>query len=255
MAVAWSKDEARPRSTATSSSVTRSALTASAPRFLTLGDEARLDLSLHNVDGPARRLAVAFHDGVTNPEPPVRNAGISPSARCRPKGRRAQSRANFDEARPTSACWTSTCSVTGPEGIGVKRHLTRSTSSPRPATSSAPPSACFPPKAASSRFDRICWPDLIPSRTQHQLLRGPAAPLDVPGAADPARPLSLWLRRADGAAPCRWSTPMPSRLRSGIGTDKGSGGPRAGGGRARVRDARSSSGAFGTGDRAIRTSG
>ncbi len=52
MAVAWSKNKVGH---GTSDVIVRDAvaLTASAPRFLTLGDEARVDLSLHNVDGPA----------------------------------------------------------------------------------------------------------------------------------------------------------------------------------------------------------
>ena len=55
MAVAWSKDKLGH---GTSDVIVRDAvaLTASAPRFLTLGDEARFDLSLHNVDGRGRRL-------------------------------------------------------------------------------------------------------------------------------------------------------------------------------------------------------
>ena len=35
------------------------ALTVAAPRFLTLGDEARLDLSLHNVEGAAGAYQLA----------------------------------------------------------------------------------------------------------------------------------------------------------------------------------------------------
>ena len=55
MAVAWSADKLGH---ASSDVIVRDpvALTASAPRFLTLGDEARLDLDVHNVEGPAGSL-------------------------------------------------------------------------------------------------------------------------------------------------------------------------------------------------------
>jgi uncharacterized protein YfaS (alpha-2-macroglobulin family) len=51
MAVAWS---AGKMGSAHTDVIVRDALalTASAPRFLTLGDEARLELDVHNVDGP-----------------------------------------------------------------------------------------------------------------------------------------------------------------------------------------------------------
>ena len=57
MAVAWSADKLGH---ATGDVVVREAvaLTASGPRFLTLGDEARLDLSVHNVDGPDAKYSV-----------------------------------------------------------------------------------------------------------------------------------------------------------------------------------------------------
>ncbi|NJO22362.1 MAG: hypothetical protein HC868_04755 [Sphingomonadales bacterium] len=52
MAVAWS---AGKLGSAHTDVIVRDslALTAAAPRFLTLGDEARLELDVHNVEGPA----------------------------------------------------------------------------------------------------------------------------------------------------------------------------------------------------------
>ena len=51
-AVAWSADKV---GSASKDVIVRDAvaLTASAPRFLTLGDQARLELAVHNVEGPA----------------------------------------------------------------------------------------------------------------------------------------------------------------------------------------------------------
>ena len=56
-AVAWSADKV---GSATKDVIVRDpvALTVSAPRFLTLGDKARLELALHNVEGPAGAYTV-----------------------------------------------------------------------------------------------------------------------------------------------------------------------------------------------------
>ena len=66
MAVAWSADKLGH---ATGDVVVRDAvaLTASGPRFLTLGDEARLDLSVHNVDGPDAKYSVAVERRSASP--------------------------------------------------------------------------------------------------------------------------------------------------------------------------------------------
>ena len=58
------------------------ALTASAPRFLTLGDEARLELAVHNVEGPAAAYAVAGHEYETKPGSQSQ-PGFERLARCR----------------------------------------------------------------------------------------------------------------------------------------------------------------------------
>ena len=66
----WPSRGAKTRSATSAATSDRRdavALTASRPRFLTLGDEARLDLAVHNVEGPAADYAVAVHEDVTKP--------------------------------------------------------------------------------------------------------------------------------------------------------------------------------------------
>ena len=93
MAVAWSEDKLGHGQ---SDVIVRDAvaLTASGPRFLTLGDEARLDIAVHNVEGPqaAYKLELAStatnapsHDG----EPSTSRRA---SARCRAHRRQADRR-------------------------------------------------------------------------------------------------------------------------------------------------------------------
>ena len=62
MAVAWSADKLGH---AVKDVIVRDAvaLTASGPRFLTLGDEARLDIAVHNVEGPAASYKLAVDAG------------------------------------------------------------------------------------------------------------------------------------------------------------------------------------------------
>ena len=115
MAVAWSADKLGH---ATKDVIVRDpvALTVSAPRFLTLGDEARLDLSVHNVEGPA-----------------------APIGRPSTQARRRQKQASLDRAVDLKAGerkaeriaikpadvgrLTYDVRVTGPDGIDVKRRL------------------------------------------------------------------------------------------------------------------------------------
>ena len=106
------------------------AMTVSAPRFLTLGDEARLELALHNVEGQAGTYKVT---GTFEAEPaPRRRPGferaVAIAAASASARRSAQAdRGGADQAR---------LRITGPGGIDVRRTLA-STSRCRPATSSA----------------------------------------------------------------------------------------------------------------------
>ena len=113
MAVAWSADKLGHGQ---SDVIVRDAvaLTASGPRFLTLGDEARLDIAVHNVEGPqaAYKLELAQRRDV----PRTRRTSISRPASGAP---------NTSPSSQTNVGLIDyDVRVTGPDGIDVKRHLT-----------------------------------------------------------------------------------------------------------------------------------
>ena len=82
MAVAWSADKLGhgQKDVIVRDAV---ALTASAPRFLTLGDEARLDIAVHNVEGPQAAYKLELdqrrHDQCTRRASTSRPASAAPS--------------------------------------------------------------------------------------------------------------------------------------------------------------------------------
>ena len=103
MAVAWSADKLGH---AQSDVIVRDAvaLTASGPRFLTLGDEARLDVAVHNVEGPAAAYKLEVDSGTTTVAHRL----------ARPQGRRAPLRARHDQARGRRPDRPTTCTSPAP---------------------------------------------------------------------------------------------------------------------------------------------
>ena len=94
-AVAWSADKV---GSATKDVIVRDpvALTVSGPRFLTLGDKARLELALHNVEGPAGTYTVTGQVRVGGGRPVATGLRARGRAQCRraqARGLRAQARA------------------------------------------------------------------------------------------------------------------------------------------------------------------
>src|SRR5690606_7250723 len=91
------------------------ALTASAPRFLTLGDDATVDLSLHYVDGPAGTYTARLLE-ITDAKPLAEKA-VELMA-----GER-----NTDQVRLKPhdiGAFVYDVTVTGPEGLSLSRRLT-----------------------------------------------------------------------------------------------------------------------------------
>ena len=85
------------------------ALTASAPRFLTLGDEARLDIAVHNVEGPAGRLHGRASSTATRPS---HTASLDLRRRARAP--------STSPVKPTTVGLVEyDVRVTGPDGIDV----------------------------------------------------------------------------------------------------------------------------------------
>ena len=94
-------------------------LTVSGPRFLTLGDQARLELAVHNVEGPAGAYAVT---GTYESEP---GAQSQPGfERCVSLGAGERKREAFELKPSEVGLTTLAVRVTGADGIDVRRRLT-----------------------------------------------------------------------------------------------------------------------------------
>ncbi len=167
------------------------ALTASAPRFLTLGDTARLELAIHNVEGPAARYTG---------ERPVRVRARQPAAgglrarRCHRRGR-AQARDAPAEADRGGA-----------DDAGHPRHRTQWHRRPAPpevrrqGAGGRHPTPHGELAGGQGRQDDAHQrPVPGPDRAALQGHHHGRASGHVRRAGHPrrARPLPLWLRRAD----------------------------------------------------------
>jgi hypothetical protein len=171
MAVAWSKDKLGH---GTSDVIVRDsvALTASAPRFLTLGDEARFDISLHNVDGPAGAYKAALFD-TTEGETSVADRTVDLKAGER-KGERV-------DVKPTDVgLRTYDVRITGPEGISVSRRLTFDVKPPAGDIKRTTVSK-ISGRGGKLTLSKDLLAGLIASRTRVNVSVGPAATMDVPG--------------------------------------------------------------------------
>ncbi len=173
MAVAWTADKLGHASTDV---IVRDpvALLASAPRFLTLGDEARIELDVHNIEGAAGSYKVAVEQ---------ENAAGSKASLL---GREITLNANqrvFErfKVKPTDVGRMAyDVRVTGPNGVDVKRRLTLDVKVP------AGDIRRYTVSSLSAKGGKITLSpdiaqDLIASRTKVTLSVGPAASLDVPG--------------------------------------------------------------------------
>ena len=172
MAVAWSADKIGSASTEV---IVRDklALTASAPRFLTLGDEARLDLDVHNIEGPdaTYRIAVEGESAIG-----ARQSLTTSEMALKPSDRRRQSIA-LKPANLGTIVYAIT--VTGPGGIETRRRLALDVKPPaagirRSVVSSLPPGGRL-------SVSKDLFHDLIPATAGLTLTVGPTAAFDVAG--------------------------------------------------------------------------
>lgn len=236
MAVAWSANKVGH---GTKDVIVREpiALTASTPRFLTLGDEARIDLSVHNVEGPASayRLAVERQTGA--------GAGASVLSR--------EVRLNAGERRSERLAIKPTeiglvhydVKITGPGGIDVKRRLTLDVKVPggdiRRVTV-----AKLAPRTGRITLSKDMLADLIPGRTMVNLNVGPVAAFDVPGLLTQLDryPYGCAEQTTSRALPLLYANEMSSRfgLRADANLKE-----RVQGAIDRVLEMQNSSGAFG----------
>jgi uncharacterized protein YfaS (alpha-2-macroglobulin family) len=173
-AVAWSADKV---GSATRDVIVRDpvAITVSAPRFLTLGDKARLELALHNVEGKSDAYMVT---GDYEAEP---NASAQPGFKRTVTIALGERKRETFELAPTEVGLTKLAvRVTGPGGIDVKRELTFDVKVPA-GDIRRMSVAKLAPNGGKLSVTSDLLHDLIPSRTKVTVTVGPQAALDIPG--------------------------------------------------------------------------
>lgn len=172
MAVAWSGSKV---GSGTSDVIVRDqlALMATGPRFLTLGDETRLALDVHNVEGPAAGYRVQVVQEA------VDGTKTSLPAHDLPLKAGEKRREEIAVKPADLGRMIYDLRVTGPGGIEVKRRV---------AFDVKPPAgdirrtsvAALTPKGGRLVVSKDLLADLIPSTTRLSLSVGPTASLDVP---------------------------------------------------------------------------
>jgi alpha-2-macroglobulin len=236
-AVAWSASKA---GSAAKDVIVRDpvAVTVSAPRFLTLGDEARLELALHNVEGQPGDY---FVSGVIDGEP---DRGASTAfSRSVALAAGERKREAFD-LKPTKVGSTKLAlRVTGPGGVDVRRTLSFDVKVPAGDIKRLSV-ATLAPKSGGITLSSDLLHDLIPNRTKVTVSVGPYGALDVPGI------LNALDRYPYGCAEQTVSRALPLLYVNSVAKRIGVAGDtelreRIGGAIARVLEKQDSSGAFG----------
>ncbi len=172
MAVAWSRDKV---GSAAHEVIVRDrvALTASAPRFLTLGDEARLSIDVHNIDGPEAGYRVAIEALAAGGA----SQSLGGQELALKVGERRQHRVTL---KPSGLGLTTyAVRVSGPDGIEVRRQLALSVTAPATGIRRSTVSALAPGQSLTVSKD--LFHDLIPSSARLSLTVGPTAAFDVAG--------------------------------------------------------------------------
>ena len=236
-AVAWSGDKV---GSATKDVIVRDAvaLTVSGPRFLTLGDEARLELALHNVEGVAGSYSITgqYEQEAGAQSQPGFERTVALSAGER---RREAFALKAGEVGQT----TLAVRVTGPNGIDVNRRLTFDVKVPagdiRRLTVSQ-----LQARGGKITLTGDLFQDLIPRRSKATITVGPTASLDVPGilAALDRYPYGCAEQTTSRALPLLYVNDVARRM--GLATDTQLR-ERIEGAIARVFEMQDSSGAFG----------
>jgi alpha-2-macroglobulin len=235
MAVAWSKTKLGH---GTTDVIVRDAvaLIASAPRFLTLGDEASLDISLHNVDGPKGTYSAVLSD-TTN-----ESAVLAKRSLKFKTGERKSERVSIKPA--AVGLHTYDVRVTGPGGVDVSRQLTFDVKPPAGDIKRTTVSQ-LSPKGGKLTLSSDLMAGLIASRSKVNISVGPAARLDVPGllTALDRYPYGCAEQTVSRALPLVYANAVASKL--GIARDTEIRG-RVQGAIQRVFEMQNSSGAFGS---------
>jgi uncharacterized protein YfaS (alpha-2-macroglobulin family) len=235
MAVAWTKDKLGH---GTSDVVVRDsvALTASAPRFLTLGDEARVDLSLHNVDGPAGTYTARLFDQT------VGETALATKTVELKGGERKSEIVTFKPADVGLRLYD--VRVEGPDGLSLSRRLALDVKPPA-GDIKRTTVAKLAGNGGKLTLSKDLLAGLIRDRTRVNLSVGPAASMDVPGllTALDRYPYGCAEQTVSRALPLVYANAVAARI--GLGTDTELK-ARVEGAIARVFDMQDSSGAFGS---------
>ena len=179
MAVAWSKDKVGHGE---SQVVVRDpvALTISAPRFLTLGDEANIDIAVHNVEGPAAAYKIATSKYPVSEDKPGAATTLAAPEEASLDLKASERKAAQNRFKPTDVgSYVASVRVSGPNGIDVKRQLTFNVLPPAGDIRRTTVSQLAPHGKLTLSPDLAA--DMIASRTKINLSVGPNATLDVPG--------------------------------------------------------------------------
>ena len=236
-AVAWSGDKV---GSASKDVLVRDpvALTVSGPRFLTLGDQARLELAVHNVEGPAGAYAVT---GTYESEPGSQSQpGFERSLSLNAGERKREA---FQLKPGEVGLTTLAVRVTGPDGIDVRRRLTFDVKVPAGDIKRLTVSS-LAAKGGKITLTPDLFHDLIPRRSKATITVGPSATLDVPGilASLDRYPYGCAEQTTSRALPLLYVNDVAKRM--GLATDALLR-ERIDGAIARVLEMQDSSGAFG----------
>ncbi|MEM8626539.1 MAG: alpha-2-macroglobulin family protein, partial [Pseudomonadota bacterium] len=151
------------------------AVTAALPRFLTLGDETRLRLDLHNVDGPTGDYLVKVSRGTLDGTPEPTN--LHDAALTLAKGVRTPVTVGLKPDRLGRHAYT--INVAGPQGIKISRRLTVDVKPPSGAVKRTTVARLESGQKLTVSADLIA--DLLPEQTDVAISVGPRARFNVPG--------------------------------------------------------------------------
>jgi len=173
MAVAWSKTKLGHGQAEV---VVRDpvALTVSAPRFVTLGDDAQIDVAVHNVEGAAGTYQASLRES-----DPSGTQSLGPISRDVALGTSERKSERFALKPADVGTKTYVVAVTGPGDIKVARTLTFNVVPPAGDIKRTTVSQIAPHGKLTLSSDLVA--DLIAGRTTIGLSVGPQATLDVPG--------------------------------------------------------------------------
>jgi alpha-2-macroglobulin len=175
-AVAWSSNKL---GSASKDVIVRDpvAITASAPRFLTLGDRARLEIAVHNVDGVAGSYSIAARQeaDAAQGNPPALELTRSISLAAGERKRESFELKATEVGRMQLAL-----SLTGPNGIEVRRRLAFDVKVPAGDIKRLTV-ASLAANGGKITLSSALLQDLIPARAKISVAVGPTAGFDVPG--------------------------------------------------------------------------